>query len=419
MGAKIFIATAANGGDDGNNGLTTGAPKLTFRNALNTVNESGTIEIIDSAVHFPSHNFDNRAVVPHAVNIHAAEGQTPILDGSQAASANEEGFAVNTRGFIDFKGIKFQNFGGNSNNQIVRQAKFATVRYTDCVFTNMSNAISLFHQPASGSPAETNMLDRCRIERTVSSSLFNDPGQSSGQWNFLLQNSVFEYQNGTISGNYVDAGGDNYIGGIVRNCSFLVGLSGSDTTLIRAGVVENTIVRNTASNAVHSTDNHKAIRARTEYSNNCVFGNFGTTEVDTTSVGATNGGGLVTLNPLFVDESSTDTNPPDLQLQGDSPCIDAGKTIAAVTVDFLGVARPQSTAYDIGAFENVYWMSADNSEGNETKFGPNNFEIRTTKRKLASRVFPAASDNRQAPYFITIPGPVNIRGRTTPYKNET
>ena len=41
----------------------------------------------------------------------------------------------------------------------------------------------------------------------------------------------------------------------------------------------------------------------------------------------------------------------DYQLAPGSPAIDAGVAIDAVRVDRLGVARPQGTAYDIGAFE--------------------------------------------------------------------
>jgi hypothetical protein len=41
----------------------------------------------------------------------------------------------------------------------------------------------------------------------------------------------------------------------------------------------------------------------------------------------------------------------DLTLQASSPCINAGITLSTVTDDFNGTARPQGSAYDIGAFE--------------------------------------------------------------------
>ena len=41
----------------------------------------------------------------------------------------------------------------------------------------------------------------------------------------------------------------------------------------------------------------------------------------------------------------------NLQLLAGSPAIDGGVTLSYVTNDFLGVSRPQGSAYDIGAFE--------------------------------------------------------------------
>jgi len=52
-------------------------------------------------------------------------------------------------------------------------------------------------------------------------------------------------------------------------------------------------------------------------------------------------------NPQFTTEFT------NLMPLGTSPCIDAGYTIASVTDDYAGTARPQGTAYDIGAYEFV------------------------------------------------------------------
>jgi hypothetical protein len=55
--------------------------------------------------------------------------------------------------------------------------------------------------------------------------------------------------------------------------------------------------------------------------------------------------GGVNADPLFV------TNGSDYHLQSSSPAKDAGTTIATVTTDKDGNARPQGSAYDIGAYE--------------------------------------------------------------------
>jgi len=43
----------------------------------------------------------------------------------------------------------------------------------------------------------------------------------------------------------------------------------------------------------------------------------------------------------------------DFNLQGSSPCIDAGTVSYGMPVDFIGTARPQLSGYDIGAYEYV------------------------------------------------------------------
>ena len=62
---------------------------------------------------------------------------------------------------------------------------------------------------------------------------------------------------------------------------------------------------------------------------------------------ATNGAvGCTAGNPLFVNAAGL-----DFHIQAGSPTINTGTTIASVTSDYTGSARPQGGAYDIGAYE--------------------------------------------------------------------
>jgi len=58
--------------------------------------------------------------------------------------------------------------------------------------------------------------------------------------------------------------------------------------------------------------------------------------------------GNLSEDPLFDDVENN-----DFHLQSDSPAIDAGIEVEAVTVDFETVPRPQGSAYDIGPYEFV------------------------------------------------------------------
>ena len=55
---------------------------------------------------------------------------------------------------------------------------------------------------------------------------------------------------------------------------------------------------------------------------------------------------LLSTDPKFIDAVSE-----DFHLQADSPAIEAGATLADVTDDYDGIARPQGDDYDIGAYE--------------------------------------------------------------------
>ena len=75
---------------------------------------------------------------------------------------------------------------------------------------------------------------------------------------------------------------------------------------------------------------------------------------DQCGTGATYGytlGTTVTADPLFVNGSSSDSLQSDFYLQKGSPAIDSGLTLSAAPIDLTGIARPQGTGYDIGAFE--------------------------------------------------------------------
>jgi hypothetical protein len=54
----------------------------------------------------------------------------------------------------------------------------------------------------------------------------------------------------------------------------------------------------------------------------------------------------VNANPQYTSPGTA-----DLTIPSASPAHDAGVTIATVTTDILGVARPQGAAYDMGAYE--------------------------------------------------------------------
>jgi hypothetical protein len=56
-------------------------------------------------------------------------------------------------------------------------------------------------------------------------------------------------------------------------------------------------------------------------------------------------------NSLNVDPMVVSVSTPNFRLQSASPMVDAGQTVATLTLDQNGVTRPQGAGYDIGASE--------------------------------------------------------------------
>jgi hypothetical protein len=80
--------------------------------------------------------------------------------------------------------------------------------------------------------------------------------------------------------------------------------------------------------------------------NNIISGN-GTNVDDRTRDGSTKADyNLIGGDPRFVDPANG-----NFRLQADSPAIDVGVALPAVTADADGVPRPQGAAYDMGAYE--------------------------------------------------------------------
>ena len=412
--ATIFVSQDF-GSDDTGDG-TQANPVATIKKAINLAVENDTIQILDSAVYRPGGTLSaDRIFLSESLNFTAAAGQEPTIDGTDARG-NDLGEKPAFHGstspsgkVLGFTGFIFNSFTGSAN-PICNADNRVTLQFSQCTFQNMLD-VPIFQSPADATSDDPNALDRCQILPSTHFKLID--GQNADE-HFLFTNSTF-HQTASEAGpasaqNYIDDGSGNRSNGIVRNCSLSVNMEGGRTA-IRFGVVENTIIKN--ENLGGTYTNTKAIDAHSLYSNNCVFGNFGTNEVDNTSGGATDGGGLVTSDPLFQSD-----NPLNFKLQPSSPCIGVGKTIASITVDLEGNSR--TAPYSIGAFEfDPPAMTDDGSETYSRKFGSTSFEIHATANRLATRGFIDNKENRQAPFSVTVSGPPTIREKIIPYKNET
>lgn len=66
------------------------------------------------------------------------------------------------------------------------------------------------------------------------------------------------------------------------------------------------------------------------------------------------GGNILNANPMFVNVTAAGgvvSGSPDFHVRSGSPAIDAGRSLAEVTMDFDGNRRPQGASYDVGCYE--------------------------------------------------------------------
>jgi len=400
--STVFVSKS---GHDSNPGTDSGSPKLTIQSAVEAVDASPApriVTILDSGTYnelIYVNPFGNGFGAD--ITIQGDVGQLPVLDGNGLSDVGGVCNGPTSTGptvpsITTLKNMKFIRFSTNNGALCGDRsnANGAAFQVSDCEFDNNDKVA----QDLGSTSTKINTFNRCKFTR-------NDIfiGNSDDVY-AEITNSVF---GGVEDESCIDFGSSRS-NSKVQNCSVVVNMD-NNSIAIRAGVIENCAVQNLTATSTGGSNSTKGISAGDSRSNNLTFGNFNTQQE-----GGTDGGNNITgQDPLFVDTTIT---APDLSVPGHSPLIGAGKTIAAITTDFIGIRR--AAPYDIGAFE-LPQFTADGSETFNRKFGSNGFLIHGTANKLATRGFIDNKENRQAPFSVTVSGPPTIREKAIPYKNET
>ena len=416
--ATIYVKASDAGASDSNAGTDPSAPKATIQSAIEAADDSApaVVIILDSETYGEQLNVGtDGGFTPQNITIKGDTGQLPVLDGQGNQAGGIRG--THGRGTVGRtctgQNMKFTRHAGATTSGGVFQGNGSQTNLglafvaIDCEF--VANTTAIFMR-TGGNSDNHNSANRCKFTENTKPLVDQHSGTGPGLGDMFIDfvNCVFGITANT-EGIDLGTGTSN---GTVKNCSFVTNTDQSGHHIILAAVIENTVVQNLA-----STSNHLVgIQANSSRSNNATFGNFATAQT-----GGTDGGNnLEGQDPLFTD---TTLSNPDLSIPSNSPLVDAGKTISAITVDFNGVTRPQNANYDIGAFElelPAFYPANDAGEKFARKFGSDSFSIHSTANMLFTRKFAlTGSGNDQGPFFLSNPSPVNLRERTDPYKNET
>lgn len=191
---------------------------------------------------------------------------------------------------------------------------------TGCDFLSLSVTRSIAYQPYRGTGGS--------FRWEFNNCYFQNPPQlvfnSGGGWGIIRNCRIDWRKNGT---NMVQAYFSNW-----KCYNNSVATTANGGTLFVTGPATNNAIK------VVSSSPTKFFDVTGGYSYNCT----------STSLAAsgTDGGGNIVGDPGFIDYTTG-----NFRFLASSPCYNAGTTLSDVTTDWLGTSRPQSTAYDIGAFE--------------------------------------------------------------------
>ena len=338
----------------------------TIAGALALATSAGDIVEIQDSASYQEDLLD----INYAITVRAQPGQSPTMDGQ---SSTNPCFRCYADGIV-IDGLEF--IGYNGGNVIYVNTVQATI--SNCTFTDTtSTAIYGLYSASSSNRA---LITGCKVVRgsnlCVSAQGFID----------VVNCTVYASQ-----GNKAVYIGGSY--GRLRHCTIVVDYGGvSDAIFIGNGSATNCIAYNLTSigEAFSGYGNHGVY--------NCCYYGF-------TSRGSTVGSGDVNADPLLLDLSSSN---PDLRIQGNSPCIDAGTTLSGISTDIDGNPRVVGNAPDIGAYEFQGWTYLKGyyfAPGMTVKFGGTPAVVTLVDSSTSARVQPPSGSG-------TVDVTVTVNGRS-------
>lgn len=422
--ARIFVSKA---GNDSNAGTSQSAPKLTIGAAITAASSDGdTVEIIDEGTYAESQMTvaANNVTLTHT----ASELGRPVLDASGLATTEPIRVGTNTgntkRGFV-LNGIEIKGSHDSSGQDLFDNANLTNnsngMVISDCFIYGFSGLSDNIMQTEAG---ETFTIE-------ASSFMFTPKNEQSirvaGAGAHLFNNCFFSRSGGPstqreIIDGFRGGGGSNLA--TASFCTFIYNdrVTNSTSVITRFAKVINCVIRGPGD--VGGASTLRGIKNVLDHTFNVVndMGSSGVPYADSGGNAESAGTGDLTSAVTFLNESIGETEDVigGFALAEGSVGVNQATPFNSVNIDINGRSRPQGSAPDMGAFETPapYWTDADGGQTYTRKFG-SSLQINATTNRMATHRFVREKELRQAPYFITVPGPASIRGRTAPVSSST
>ena len=215
-------------------------------------------------------------------------------------------------------------------------------------FTKMSG-LKIFNNLAEGKAGGA-IYQNSATNSLINSLVYNNTGSSAIYLKGTMLNSTIVNNAGGVylaDGSATIEISNNIIWGCATDAS------GSTATALSGVANPNATVHNNATYNPIPTDKSWKTNDNILFSSNNSNG-----EVENPAEGTVGSGPKFMKVTKFkgiplADEEILQLDSADWKIKGISPCINVGKTLSNVTSDIRGIARPQDTAYDMGAYEYV------------------------------------------------------------------
>jgi hypothetical protein len=354
-GATYYVATT---GSDSNSGAQTAPLRHLSKAAAVATQPGDTVIVMDGT-------YDNEGVVApnYVVNLaHSGTAGNPItfkaqnrggaildsMNTSTTTSCNGASayFNLHSTAFIVIQGFVIQrgcDEGIHSNDS----AHDITIKWNE--IRNIANRNVTDQIGRDGI-----YLNSTEYNFTFDGNIFHDIGRTSGQTQLHFDHGIYSHaDNMTIINNIfynVNRGwsiqlADGASNWLVANNTFANGnANGESGQIMFWGSNTGINIRN---NIFYRPNGYAMTRYAATIS--CTFDHnliYGVTGVMSDPTGCSVGTNQTGVDPKFVNAGAN-----DFHLQSGSPAVDSGMTLAAVTTDIDGNARPQGSAFDLGARE--------------------------------------------------------------------